>query len=690
MRIHAVHRSQALRIGLTLLSLLSIVTGIVLVGAAPRGADASMQNVLRNGSFEGGFYSAPGCGMVGQGWTCFTNGGLANYGFYDDEWEPVVADGEHSQLIEINTKGLVAPDADRYAGIYQTVKVEPWTKYKLDLRGMIRTTNFDGDEWRYQVQVGWTNGGHADWQMVENWQDVGWYNYYERTKPGSLSGYTAVITARDEQMTLYVRVWKKWGVPNEEIDVNLDAIALTGLMPEMKPMPMGEGPMNGDQMMGKPDGEMMGGPEGQAQWRPPSKPMGEPPMKPMAEPAMVCGGENLVYNGGFEYGFNPATIGDVGRGWGSFTNGGAAAYGFYDEQWDPVVAEGEHGQLIEINTKGFMPADGNRYAGIYQRIGHLEPGKTYELVVRGMLRGDGGEAGDPNRFEAQVGYLWGGDTNWEHVSNWTGMDLGKIYPRTQPGSIGTYRVRFQADATSMVLFLRGWLKWGETNLEFDLNYDAIRLVGCDEPMTGWDKPMSGPPMDGPGMDGPGMGWTKPMPPEGGMGEKPGGGDCVYVVKPGDTLSGIAAKLGVSLPALLQSGSIANPDLIYVGQKIVLPNCGMDEMMPMPKGEPMQPEQDAPMAKPEGKPDGRDEMGPPANKDESDGKEQMMQPESGSSPWRMARQSSQVHTVRAGETLSQIAAQYGLDPSELARLNGISNANFIYIGQEILLPTMSET
>ena len=176
-----------------------------------------------------------------------------------------------------------------------------------------------------------------------------------------------------------------------------------------------------------------------------------------------------------------------------------------------------------------------------------------------------------------------------------------------------------------------------------------------------------------------------------MPEKPGGAECVYVVKPGDTLSGIAAKLGVSLPALLQSGSIANPDLIYVGQKIVLPNCGMDEMpMPMPKGEPMGPEQDAPMAKPEGKPDGRDEMGPPANKDESDGKEQMMQPESGSSPWRMARQSSQVHTVRAGETLSQIAAQYGLDPSELARLNGISNANFIYIGQEILLPTMSET
>lgn len=661
-------RHPWMRLSLTLLSLLSIVMGVVLVGAAPQGADASMQNVLHNGSFERGFYSAPGCGMVGQGWTCFTNGGLANYGFYDDQWDPVVADGEHSQLIEINTKGIVAPDADRYAGIYQTVKVKPWEKYKLDLRGMIRTTNFDGDEWRYQVQVGWTTGAHADWQQVENWQDVGWYNYYERTKPGSLSGYTAVITARDEHLTLYVRVWKKWGVPNEEIDVNLDAIALTGMMPEMKPMPMDGPPMGGEMMDGPmAGGEMMGKPDGQPQMRPPMRP-GEPTMPPMAEMPLQCGGENLVYNGGFEHGFNPATIGDVGRGWGSFTNGGAAAYGFYDEQWDPVVAEGEHGQLIEINTWGIVPAHSDRYAGIYQRISHLQPGKTYELVVRGMLRGDGGEAGDPNRFEAQVGYLWGGDTNWEHVSNWTGMDLGKIYPRTKPGNIGTYRVRFKAEAPSMTLFLRGWLKWGETNQEFNLNYDGIRLVGCDEPMMGWDKPM---PMDGPPMGGMPM---EPMMPMGKPGEKPGGEQCVYVVKPGDTLSGIAEKLGVPMAALLKSGSISNPDLIYVGQKIVAPGCGMDEM-PMGKPEPMQPE-------------GKEQMVQPRNEEESP---MMQRPgESGTSPWRMARQTPQMHTVRAGETLSQIAAQYGLDASELARLNGISNANFIYIGQEIRLPVLPVT
>ncbi len=41
-------------------------------------------------------------------------------------------------------------------------------------------------------------------------------------------------------------------------------------------------------------------------------------------------------------------------------------------RWWP---SGEHAQLIEINTKGIVPADNDRYAGIYQRIGKLEPGQ---------------------------------------------------------------------------------------------------------------------------------------------------------------------------------------------------------------------------------------------------------------------------------------------------------------------------
>ena len=44
----------------------------------------------------------------------------------------------------------------------------------------------------------------------------------------------------------------------------------------------------------------------------------------------------------------------------------------------------------------------------------------------------------------------------------------------------------------------------------------------------------------------------------------------YVVQPGDTLSGIGAKLGVDWRAIAQANGISNPDLIYVGQVLRIP------------------------------------------------------------------------------------------------------------------------
>lgn len=48
----------------------------------------------------------------------------------------------------------------------------------------------------------------------------------------------------------------------------------------------------------------------------------------------------------------------------------------------------------------------------------------------------------------------------------------------------------------------------------------------------------------------------------------------YTVKPGDTMSSIAAKNGVSLAALIAANpQIKNPNLIFPGQKIELPSAG---------------------------------------------------------------------------------------------------------------------
>lgn len=54
-------------------------------------------------------------------------------------------------------------------------------------------------------------------------------------------------------------------------------------------------------------------------------------------------------------------------------------------------------------------------------------------------------------------------------------------------------------------------------------------------------------------------------------EQPADGN-VYVVKSGDTLSGIAAKYGTTYKALADYNNISNPNLINVGQKIKIPNA----------------------------------------------------------------------------------------------------------------------
>ncbi len=115
--------------------ILAVVLSAGLVSSSPQAATSA--DVLKNGNFEAGFTSAGGCGAVGKGWSCFTNGGRAAYGFYDDQWSKTVWDGGHSQLIEINTKQN-SSEPDRYAGIYQTAAVSKGKTYDFSIRGMIR------------------------------------------------------------------------------------------------------------------------------------------------------------------------------------------------------------------------------------------------------------------------------------------------------------------------------------------------------------------------------------------------------------------------------------------------------------------------------------------------------------------------------------------------------------------------
>jgi putative chitinase len=45
---------------------------------------------------------------------------------------------------------------------------------------------------------------------------------------------------------------------------------------------------------------------------------------------------------------------------------------------------------------------------------------------------------------------------------------------------------------------------------------------------------------------------------------------IYIVRPGDTLAGIAWSFGTTVWSLAQANGIRNPNLIYVGQRLYIP------------------------------------------------------------------------------------------------------------------------
>jgi len=70
--------------------------------------------------------------------------------------------------------------------------------------------------------------------------------------------------------------------------------------------------------------------------------------------------------------------------------------------------------------------------------------------------------------------------------------------------------------------------------------------------------------------------------------KPSTGDTVYVVRAGDTMSGIAQRYGVSLTKLLAANKLRSAGLIFVGQKIVVPGAGSSATPSTPAPKPTPP------------------------------------------------------------------------------------------------------
>lgn len=107
-------------------------------------------------------------------------------------------------------------------------------------------------------------------------------------------------------------------------------------------------------------------------------------------------------------------------------------------------------------------------------------------------------------------------------------------------------------------------------------------------------------------------------------ETRGTGSIIYTVQRGNTLSQIASTYGVSVSHIVEINNIANPNLIYPGQKLRITESTNTNLNPVIQ--------------------------------------------------------NNFYTVQTGDTLSGIARRYGISTQYLVRLNGIRNPNLIYPGQ----------
>lgn len=98
----------------------------------------------------------------------------------------------------------------------------------------------------------------------------------------------------------------------------------------------------------------------------------------------------------------------------------------------------------------------------------------------------------------------------------------------------------------------------------------------------------------------------------------------YEVKPGDTLTVIARRYGVTVDEIVQVNGLADPDMIRIGQVLVIPR------------------QDAATG-------------------------------------------GQEYTVQVGESLAMIARRYGVTADQIASANSLPDINSIYAGQKLVIP-----
>ncbi|MDX1993771.1 MAG: LysM peptidoglycan-binding domain-containing protein [bacterium] len=131
-----------------------------------------------------------------------------------------------------------------------------------------------------------------------------------------------------------------------------------------------------------------------------------------------------------------------------------------------------------------------------------------------------------------------------------------------------------------------------------------------------------------------------------------GTPTTHVIQPGETLTHIANRYGITVEQLLQSNNITNPNRIRRGDTLTVWTV--------------------------------ESVNAPLTETEAS----VNQDTAGTTPETVAGApptSDIVYVVQPGEHLAQIAQRYGLNWTTIAAVNGITNPNQLYAGQSLVIP-----
>ena len=160
-----------------------------------------------------------------------------------------------------------------------------------------------------------------------------------------------------------------------------------------------------------------------------------------------------------------------------------------------------------------------------------------------------------------------------------------------------------------------------------------------------------------------------------------GGGLTYTIKDGDTLAGVASRLGIALDDLLTANPGINPGTLRAGQSIKLPQNAEAPPAAAATSTPAKGSATAKAATSTVAPKATETDAPPAATDTPSGPPSTPLPGVTSTPASVG----QTYTVQDGDFPAKIAEKFGVTLEDLLAANPGINPTGLHIGDVIVIP-----